>query len=166
MIFSFKDFNFDIKIYALNDSVQSIKFIQKNLFKPHFLFNSQIKINLKKFSSDEYLELKTANELYEYFSLKRKSFTVPLNPLGTEFQTRVWNELSKVRYGTTLSYAQLADRIGHTNAYRAVANALHANPIPILLPCHRIVSSGGKLGGFAYGIETKKFLLNLEGILE
>ena len=101
----------------------------------------------------------------EYFAGRRQHFDLPLAPVGTAFQRAVWAELARVPYGQTLSYLQLAQRLGKPAAVRAVAQALGRNPIAIILPCHRIISSGGGLGGFSAGLETKRRLLQLEGVL-
>lgn len=107
----------------------------------------------------------TTQQLQEYFEGKRRQFDVPLLMVGTSFQKSVWNELRQVSYGQTLSYLQLAEKVGNKNAVRAVANANGANAISILLPCHRIIGSNGKLVGYAGGLETKKKLLKLENNL-
>jgi len=104
----------------------------------------------------------TTQQLQEYFEGKRRQFDVPLLMVGTSFQKSVWNELRQVSYGQTLSYLQLAEKVGNKNAVRAVANANGANAISILIPCHRIIGSNGKLVGYAGGLETKKKLLILE----
>src|SRR5438105_122395 len=101
-------------------------------------------------------------ELKEYFSGRRDDFTVALNPNGTEFQKRVWNELQRIPHGTTISYHELAERIGKPTADRAVAQANGANPICILIPCHRVIGKDGRLAGYSAGIERKRFLLGLE----
>jgi methylated-DNA-[protein]-cysteine S-methyltransferase len=106
---------------------------------------------------------KCKNELEEYLSGKRKKFDVKLKYSGTIFQMAVWNEMMKIPYGKTVSYKELAMRIGKPNAYRAVANACGANKLPIIIPCHRVVASSG-LGGYSAGIEIKKKLLELERI--
>lgn len=111
---------------------------------------------------DKFLLEKVAEELNEYFSGKRKEFDVPLLLAGTEFQRKVWNTLSEVKYGETFTYKDLAKSIGHPASVRAVANAVGANPASIFIPCHRIVGSDGSLTGYAGGLEAKSFLLQLE----
>lgn len=101
-------------------------------------------------------------ELFEYFSGKRKEFSVPLSPVGTEFQKKVWEVLRKIPYGTTLSYQQQAEILGNPKAVRAVANANGLNKISILIPCHRVIGSDGKLTGYGGGIWRKQKLLELE----
>jgi methylated-DNA-[protein]-cysteine S-methyltransferase len=101
-------------------------------------------------------------QLQAYFRGELKEFDVPLAMEGTEFQLRVWNELREIPYGETISYAQLAGRIGNPKAARAVGLANGSNPIPIIVPCHRVIGSDGSLTGFGGGLPTKKMLLELE----
>lgn len=101
-------------------------------------------------------------QLDEYFAGKRTSFQLPIEARGTAFQQRVWEKLSNVPFGSTISYSQLAAYIGNPNASRAVAQACHRNPIAIIIPCHRVIGSNGKLTGYAGGIERKRSLLELE----
>ena len=104
----------------------------------------------------------TEKQLNEYFCGKRKNFNVPINPKGTEFQKQVWNELLKIPYGQTVTYKRIAQKIEKPNAARAVGMANHNNPIAIIVPCHRVVGSNSKLVGYAFGLERKQFLLDLE----
>lgn len=104
----------------------------------------------------------TIRELQEYFAGKREDFTVPCDMKGTEFQKRVWNALKEIPYGKTCSYKEIAEKAGSPRAYRAVGMANHCNPIPIIVPCHRVVGADGKLTGYAGGLERKKTLLGLE----
>lgn len=101
-------------------------------------------------------------QLQEYFCGTRKVFTVPLLPSGTVFQKRIWAELLKILYGEIRTYGQIAAAIGNPKASRAVGMANHHNPIMILIPCHRVVGSNGKLTGYAGGLDMKKYLLDLE----
>jgi len=102
------------------------------------------------------------DQLREYFKGKRKQFTVPLDLEGSPFQLKVWNELLKVPYGTTITYLELAKRIGDINALRAVGGANANNPASILVPCHRVIGMDGKLVGYAGGLWRKKWLLEHE----
>jgi methylated-DNA-[protein]-cysteine S-methyltransferase len=104
-----------------------------------------------------------ARQLDEYFRGKRREFTLPLSPRGTEFQLAVWNELCRIPFGATISYADLARRIGRPNAVRAVGAANGANPIPIVIPCHRVIGSNGSLTGYGGGLPLKQKLLSIEG---
>jgi methylated-DNA-[protein]-cysteine S-methyltransferase len=103
-------------------------------------------------------------QLGEYFAGRRRRFDVPVQVRGTRFQESVWLELAEIPFGETMSYAELARIVGHPNAYRAVGQANGANPIPIILPCHRVVASGGGLGGYGGGLPMKRRLLALEGV--
>ncbi|WP_049622758.1 methylated-DNA--[protein]-cysteine S-methyltransferase [Frateuria defendens] len=101
-------------------------------------------------------------QLEDYFAGTRQHFELPLHPLGTPFQLAVWRELAHIPYGATISYAELARRIGQPQAVRAVGAANGRNPLPIVLPCHRVIGSDGSLTGFGGGLPTKRFLLSLE----
>ena len=107
--------------------------------------------------------LETERQLNEYFSGRRKSFSLPLDFIGTEFQKKVWAALLTIPFGETRSYAQIAKQIGNPKAVRAVGAANGKNPICIVAPCHRVIGSTGKLIGFAGGLENKARLLALEG---
>jgi len=102
-------------------------------------------------------------QLTDYFSGTRKSFDLPLSLHGTPFQLSVWNELLNIPYGETITYAELARRTGKPAAIRAVGAANGANPIPVIVPCHRVIGSNGTLTGYGGGIERKQWLLALEG---
>jgi methylated-DNA-[protein]-cysteine S-methyltransferase len=104
-------------------------------------------------------------ELTEYFAGKRRTFDVTLAPEGTDFQKAVWAALTKVPFGQTRTYGQQAAMIGNPKAVRAVGAANGRNPIGIVIPCHRVIGSGGKLTGYAGGLDKKEFLLKLEGIV-
>lgn len=107
--------------------------------------------------------LKEANrQLTEYFEKKRMYFDLPLAPLGTVFQRKVWEALLTIPYGETRSYGQIAGQIGNEKACRAVGGANHRNPIMIFIPCHRVIGADGSLTGFGGGLEAKKYMLDLE----
>lgn len=106
-----------------------------------------------------------AKELEEYFAGKRKSFSVPLNPKGTEFQRTVWKELGRIPYGETICYEELAKRIKKPKAVRAVGAANGKNPLWLIVPCHRVIGKNGSLTGYAGGLSVKKKLLLLESAL-
>jgi len=101
-------------------------------------------------------------QLLEYFAGERKEFDLPLNLYGTEFQLSVLEELQRIPYGETTSYGDIARRIGRPKAVRAVGAANGRNPIPIIVPCHRVIGSGGDLTGFGGGLDAKEALLRLE----
>lgn len=117
--------------------------------KPDWIFNE------KRF-------FETRRQLGEYFAGKRKTFNLPLKPTGTEFQLQVLEELQKIPYGTTCSYRDIAERIGRPRAVRAVGAANGRNPIPIIIPCHRVIGASGDLTGFGGGLPTKEALLRME----
>jgi methylated-DNA-[protein]-cysteine S-methyltransferase len=102
------------------------------------------------------------SQLKKYMRGQLKTFDCPLDLKGTLFERRVWSELVKIPYGETRSYKEIARAIGHPRAFRAVGNANGANSIPLIVPCHRVIESNGGLGGFGYGMEVKKRLLELE----
>jgi len=103
-------------------------------------------------------------QLNAYFSGTLKDFSLPLAPQGTHFQMRVWEGLCRIPYGNTISYSNLAEMIGYPGACRAVGNANGKNPLPILIPCHRVIAANGSLGGYSAGSGIKERLLFLEGI--
>ncbi len=103
-------------------------------------------------------------QLNEYFAGTRREFDLPLRLKGSEFQRRVWRRLTEIRYGETLSYGELAKRIGNPNASRAVGLANGRNPISILVPCHRVIGADGSLTGYGGGLERKRWLLAHEGL--
>jgi methylated-DNA-[protein]-cysteine S-methyltransferase len=107
--------------------------------------------------------VKTERQLREYFAGKRKAFSIALDMRGTRFQKDVWEALLAIPFGETRSYGQLAKQLGNPRAYRAVGAANGKNPVSIIVPCHRVIGSSGKLTGFAGGLDTKAHLLGLEG---
>jgi methylated-DNA-[protein]-cysteine S-methyltransferase len=113
---------------------------------------------------DNALLQETRKQLDEYFNAERQTFDLPLLQVGTDFQKRVWQALEEIPYGTTVSYADIAKSIGKQSAVRAVANAVGANAIGIIIPCHRVIGSDGSLTGYAGGVALKKSLLELESL--
>ncbi len=103
-----------------------------------------------------------ARQLEEYFAGRRQNFDLPLAPQGTPFQQKVWAALHRIPYGHTAAYNDIAQTIGSPNACRAVGMANHRNPIPVIIPCHRVIGTGGKLTGYAGGLDKKQLLLELE----
>ena len=101
-------------------------------------------------------------QLDEYFQGKRTTFSLPFKLTGTPFQLAVWKELQNIPYGQTTSYKEIAQKINKPKAYRAVGMANNKNPLPIIIPCHRVIGSNGKLIGFAGGLKLKNYLLELE----
>jgi methylated-DNA-[protein]-cysteine S-methyltransferase len=103
-------------------------------------------------------------EILEYCRGERQTFTVPVEPPGTDFQRTVWAMLREIPFGTTRSYGELARELGKPNAARAVGRANATNPVALVVPCHRVIGSSGALTGFAYGVEIKRQLLTFEGV--
>lgn len=103
-------------------------------------------------------------QLTDYFAGRRRTFELDLAPSGTPFQMQVWDELRRIPYGTTISYQELAHRIGKPKAMRAVGAANGQNPLPIVVPCHRVIGKDGSLTGFGGGLPCKRALLQLEGV--
>ena len=117
-------------------------------------------------ASAEAILLKTKKQLEQYFAGKRTTFDVALDLVGTEFQVQAWRALCRIPFGKTISYGQQASNIKKPKAFRAVGSANGKNPIPIIVPCHRVVASDGSLGGYSLGLKMKKQLLTLEGVSE
>jgi methylated-DNA-[protein]-cysteine S-methyltransferase len=105
-----------------------------------------------------------ARQLDDYFAGRRTSFDVPLDMAGTPFQQAVWRELAALPFGRTTSYAAIAQRVANARAVRAIGTAIGRNPVSIIVPCHRVLSSAGELSGYAGGLERKRYLLTLEGV--
>jgi O-6-methylguanine DNA methyltransferase len=103
------------------------------------------------------------SQLREYFSGDRRDFTLPLDVRGTTFQKAVWSQVSRIPYGATATYGDIAQLVGKPRASRAVGGAVGANPLPIVIPCHRVIGAGGDLTGFGSGLAIKESLLRLEG---
>ena len=146
--------------------------IQFNVFTSQkgirYLFVNKKDITLKnavvtKLHPDDPYMFNIFNQLTEYFNRERKKFSVPLDIHGTEFQKKVWQQLMQIPYGATISYQMLAENIGNPKAVRAVGKANGSNPVSIIIPCHRVINSNGKLGGYSGGLDIKEKLLELEG---
>ncbi len=118
---------------------------------------------LRLVSRETPLLSKGRDEILAYLRGERRSFDLPLDPMGTPFQQTVWAELRRIPYGETRSYAQVAAGIGKPKAVRAVGQANHRNPLPIFIPCHRVIGASGKLTGYGGGLDLKEKLLELEG---
>ncbi len=125
---------------------------------------TRVKLPASKRENAHPILVETERQLGDYFAGKRESFELPLEfHGGTPFQKKVWNALTKIAYGGTRSYKELALKIGSPKAYRAVGSANGKNPLSIVVPCHRVIGASGELSGFAGGIAAKRFLLELEG---
>lgn len=122
----------------------------------------RIRLHELKESPEHALLMETERQLNAYFEKKRRTFDLPLDLIGTGFQKKVWEMLMGIPFGQTKSYGDLARQLGDLKAVRAVGGALNKNPVPIIVPCHRVIGSSGGLTGFAGGIGTKDYLLRLE----
>jgi methylated-DNA-[protein]-cysteine S-methyltransferase len=123
-------------------------------------------VETSKNTSAQAILKRTKQQLDQYFAGKRTSFDVALDLVGTEFQVKAWRALCRIPFGKTISYGQQAANIKKPKAFRAVGSANGKNPIPIIVPCHRVVASDGSLGGYSLGLKMKKQLLALEGVSE
>jgi methylated-DNA-[protein]-cysteine S-methyltransferase len=135
---------------------------ERGLRLVHFMTGRRTNSPQGDWAEDKRPFKEVVRQLEAYFDGKLKDFDLPLVLDGTEFQLRVWNNLRKIPYGETVSYGQLAKRIGSPDAARAVGLANGSNPIPIIIPCHRVIGSNGDLTGFGGGLPLKKKLLALE----
>ena len=146
----------------INTKIGKMKIVQEENYIIAIRVNEEIKIEQDEEEKSTELLEETANELEEYLQGKRKEFNIPINPKGTSFMKQVWEALCQIPYGEVRSYKQIAKQIEKPNAVRAVGMANHKNPIPFIIPCHRVVGSNGKLVGYALGLDKKDFLLELE----
>ena len=135
-----------IKIQEENNSITRIEFCTEELQ-----------------SAENDLLKKVEDEIQAYFKGKKKSFSFEISPQGTKFQKEVWQELLRIPYGETISYLELANRLGDPKSIRAAASANGRNPIAIVVPCHRVIGTDGSMTGYAGGLERKRALLTLEG---
>lgn len=147
----------EILLQGTNQGLTQLSFISKSNLE-------EIKKDMlkNKIEKNESFFKKACLQLDEYFAGKRKHFTLKLAPVGTTFQQRVWKALKDIPYGTTQSYLDIANNIDNPKAVRAVGRANGLNPIPLIIPCHRVIGASGKLTGYAYGLELKAQLLTLE----
>lgn len=120
-------------------------------------------LNAKKVLTDDLKLFGIFEQLQEYFDGNRKEFILPLDLEGTDFQKRVWEEVKRIHYGFTSTYKQIAEKLGDVNLIRAIGKANGTNPLPIVIPCHRVIGNDGQLVGYAGGLELKEKLLQLEG---
>lgn len=150
----------------LNTPVGNIKLIASDNGLAAILWENdnpnRIQVRQYTESNNHAILLETGRQLNEYFKGERKTFTIPLDFVGTDFQKKVWHALLTIPYGETRTYGQIAKQIGDPKAQQAVGAANGKNPVSIIAPCHRVVGSTGKLVGFAGGLETKAWLLDHE----
>jgi methylated-DNA-[protein]-cysteine S-methyltransferase len=128
----------------------------------HFPVNGQKRTPEKGWVEDNAIFPDAVSQLSEYFDGRLKQFNLDLEPKGTDFQKQVWQALLTIPYGTTVTYGDIAEQINNPKAFRAVGFANRCNPIPIIIPCHRVIGKNGKLTGFAGGLDIKQALLDLE----
>ena len=138
-----------------------IEITEENGFITKLIFTDK-KSNLSNKQNKSEVLIEAINQLNEYFSGKRMDFNLPLKQSGTPFQEKAWLYLKTIPYGETVSYKKEAEAIGSPNAVRAVGSANGNNNIAIIVPCHRVINTGGKLGGYAYGLPIKEKLLKME----
>ncbi len=151
----------DILIIVNKDKLCLLEFVQRKNLRDN-LINLSLKTDCPIVWSDNSLIKKIENALGKYFQGKENQFDLPIETNGTPFQKKVWQEIQKIPYGQTTSYAEIAISIGFTSAHRAVANAVGKNQLAIIVPCHRVINKSGKLGGYAGGIDRKEWLLSHE----
>src|ERR1041385_418363 len=151
----------DMVAAATNTHLLLFEFERRAMFEQQMERVRRLGFDLTEGHSPIFDRLK--RELSEYFSGDRKEFTLPLHVPGTEFQMQVWEALRRIPYGSTTSYARLAESIGRPAAVRAVARANGDNRIAVIIPCHRVIGSDGSLVGYGGGMSRKKKLLELEG---
>lgn len=145
--------------YTYNTKIGNITIIEKDGYIANLYINYN---NIKTIQEETKLIKQTFNEIKEYLNKERKYFSIPIQVKGTDFQNKVWQELLKIPYGETRSYKDIAININNSKVCRAVGTAIKNNPIPIIIPCHRVIKSNKDIGNYAYGIDIKKELLNLE----
>lgn len=152
------------KIDGVNIKVfSSVKGIRRIILNN--ISSSIKKANLTKLYPDDPYMFGVFTQLEEYLKGERKKFSIPLDIKGTEFQKKVWNELSRISFGKTVSYKEIAKNIGNSKAMRAVGKVTGQNPVCILIPCHRVINANGKPGGYSGGVKLKEKFLELEGSL-
>ena len=152
-----------LRVTASERGVTAIERVSRASVVSHAKVSGRAKVSGAKVSPRAARHADTAvRQLREYFAGTRRKFAVSLDLDGTEFQQQAWAAMCGIRYGHTLSYAQQAKAIGKPKAVRAVGSANGANPVPIIVPCHRVIASDGSLGGYALGLAMKRYLLALE----
>lgn len=148
-------------VFYYNTDIGKIGIAEKeNKITDLFFSNRELKCDIREFETE--LIKKTISEVREYLIGKRSSFDIPINPSGTGFYLSVWKEVMNIPYGETRRYKQIANKVGNSRAFRAVGMALNKNPIAIIIPCHRVIGTSGKIIGYAGGVDIKELLLKLE----
>jgi len=146
----------------IETSIGLIKLVAEDDAIIEIIFNAEGNVT----ASESPIINQCIKELEEYFDGERTSFDVPIKITGTEFQNKVWTELTKIPYGQTISYSELATRLGDIKTIRAAASANGKNKLPIIVPCHRVIGKDGSLVGFSGGLDKKEWLLKLEGVIK
>lgn len=145
----------DLTIFFTDEGIIGLSFQEEDIFDYiEKYYGTPVEVNKDNYNYH--------HEIIKYLEGDLKEFTLPISLKGSEFQKKVWNELLNIPYGETRTYKEIAEKVNCPKGFRAVGNALNKNPIPIIVPCHRVVGSNGKLVGFAGGIELKNRLLELE----
>ena len=150
-----------MKLFYYTTNIGSIAIAEDNGYITNLYFKTMAIEQIAEICETDIIK-KAAHQLELYLNGKLKEFSLPLAPAGTPFQQRVWQALREIPYGKTKSYKDIALAIENPKAFQAVGQANAKNPIPLIIPCHRVISSNGKLGGYSLGLELKQKLLNLE----
>ncbi|MCD6246776.1 methylated-DNA--[protein]-cysteine S-methyltransferase [candidate division WOR-3 bacterium] len=149
-----------VVIGEYNNSVVYIGFPGKEMMKKLTLFSRKngfvIKLNKTKIVEEAF------REINQYFNGERREFTIPINLIGTDLQIKIWRAVASIPFGEVSTYSEIANKIGGKGYARVVGNAMSANPVPIIIPCHRIIGKNGGLRGFGGGLRLKRYLLELE----
>lgn len=146
----------------INTVIGKVRIIEEDGYIIELQINKDFDKNEDILEKDTNILKNTERQLSEYFSGKRNTFDLKLNSKGTDFMKKVWRELLNIPYGETRTYKEIAEKIGNPKGARAVGMANNKNPIPIIIPCHRVIGKNKKLVGYALGLDMKEFLLNLE----
>lgn len=152
-----------MKQYLLDSKIGPLYFVASDAALRGIFWKKQPAPFIQNFKECAVLK-EAVRQVEEYLGGKRSEFDLPLEPIGTEFQMKVWRELARIPYGKTISYTELARKIRNDKAVRAVGSANGRNPLSLVIPCHRVIAADGSLGGYAGGLEIKKRLLDLESM--
>ena len=147
--------------------VKSNKGVRRILFANNYTFETYLQNNFphEKIVKNNFELKKVSNQIHEYFDLSRKEFSLDIDIQLSSFYITALTKVIEIPYGKTSSYKSIAIKTGNPNASRAVGNANANNPLPIIIPCHRVIANDGSIGGYGGGLQTKRFLLELEGSL-
>ncbi|MEE2728217.1 MAG: methylated-DNA--[protein]-cysteine S-methyltransferase [Candidatus Latescibacterota bacterium] len=148
----------------MNSPVGTLQLVGDTHYLRHIFFPAHAPQPAPSWQSVDSLPYPAAEQLTDYFAGTRTEFDLPLSPEGTTFQLEVWAALEEIPFGETISYMELARRVGNPDAVRAASLANGKNPLPIVVPCHRVVGSDGSMTGYSGGLSTKEFLLTHEGV--